>query len=122
MTSGAFSLSDYLGDVIVLACTKCDRRGRYGKGRMIAEHGRAIGLPNCSRALPPTARASGIRSATIPAARTISSWRRGSPRRGGEAGGADLCPRNDPPKTYPPVELVRGHVIYGFCASSVSNC
>ncbi len=46
MTSGALSLADYPGDVIALACSKCDRRGRYSKGRLVAAHGRVVGLPN----------------------------------------------------------------------------
>lgn len=46
MPSGALSLSDYPGDAVVLACSKCDRRGRYHKARLVAEHGPDIGLPD----------------------------------------------------------------------------
>jgi hypothetical protein len=46
MPSGAVTLADYPGDVIVLACEKCERRGRYSKARLVAEHGPNIKLPD----------------------------------------------------------------------------
>ena len=46
MSSGAVTLAQYPADHIELACAKCDRRGRYAKARLIAEHGGAIGLPD----------------------------------------------------------------------------
>ena len=49
MASGAVSLADYPGDAIVVACTKCERRGRYRKALLIAAHGPAISLPTLLR-------------------------------------------------------------------------
>ena len=46
MASGALSLGDYPGDVILLACSKCERRGRYRKASLVAAHGPEIGLPD----------------------------------------------------------------------------
>jgi hypothetical protein len=46
MPSGAVSLADYPGETIELACSKCGRRGRYHKARLVAEHGPEIGLPD----------------------------------------------------------------------------
>ena len=46
MTSGAVTLADYPGDMVVLACAKCDRRGRYRKASLVAIHGAKIGLPD----------------------------------------------------------------------------
>ena len=46
MPSGAVSLTDYPGEWVELACSKCARRGRYHKARLVAEHGAEIGLPD----------------------------------------------------------------------------
>ena len=43
---GALTLAEYPGDVIVLACERCDRRGQFRKERLIAEYGPDIGLPD----------------------------------------------------------------------------
>lgn len=46
MPSGAVALKDFPGDVVELACERCGRRGRYGKARLVAEHGPDVGLPD----------------------------------------------------------------------------
>jgi hypothetical protein len=46
MASGALSLGDYPGDLVVLTSEKCGLRGRYHKARLVAEHGEHIGLPD----------------------------------------------------------------------------
>lgn len=46
MPSGALSLGDFPGDVIRVACSKCDRAGRYRKRSLIAIHGDAVSLPD----------------------------------------------------------------------------
>lgn len=46
MSTGAVLLADYPAEAIELACSKCDRRGRYAKARLIAQHGAEIGLPD----------------------------------------------------------------------------
>jgi hypothetical protein len=46
MSSGAVPLADYPGELVVLACAKCGRRGEYAKARLVAVHGGAIGLPD----------------------------------------------------------------------------
>ena len=45
MPSGAVPLSSYPGDLVVLACAKCDRHGRYRKESLVAIHGGDLGLP-----------------------------------------------------------------------------
>lgn len=50
MASVAVSLVDYAGDVIVPACSICDRRGRYRKAALVAAHDVWIDLPDlCMR-------------------------------------------------------------------------
>ena len=39
-------IGEYPGDVIVLACEQCDRRGVYRKDRLVAEHGPNMKLPD----------------------------------------------------------------------------
>ena len=39
MATGALSPGDYPCEVVVLACSKCERRGRYNKARLVAEYG-----------------------------------------------------------------------------------
>src|SRR5688572_9801076 len=51
MTSGAVKLADYPGEVIVLACEKCERHGRYSKTRLVAEHGPNMKLPDLRHVL-----------------------------------------------------------------------
>ena len=51
MTSGAVTLADYPGDMIVLACVKCERRGVYRKDRLVAEHGPNMKLPDLRHVL-----------------------------------------------------------------------
>lgn len=42
---GALLISDHPGEYVEIACTKCDRRGRYLKTTLIAKYG-DIGLPD----------------------------------------------------------------------------
>jgi hypothetical protein len=44
--SGALLLSDLPGPYVELACTKCDRKGRLSKDRLIEEYGADITLPD----------------------------------------------------------------------------
>jgi len=46
MSAGAKSLAQYPGDVVELACLKCERQGRYRKASLVAIHGATIGLPD----------------------------------------------------------------------------
>jgi hypothetical protein len=46
MPSGAVSLANFPADHIELACSQCNRRGRYAKARLLVEHGSTIGLPD----------------------------------------------------------------------------
>jgi hypothetical protein len=46
MSSGTTPLANYPGDVVELACSKCDRNGRYRKASLVAIHGAEIGLPD----------------------------------------------------------------------------
>jgi hypothetical protein len=42
MATGALSPGDYPCEVVVLACSKCERRGRYNKARLVAEERRDL--------------------------------------------------------------------------------
>ena len=44
MTADAVALATYPADHVELACSKCDRRGRYRKTSLVAIHGPEIGL------------------------------------------------------------------------------
>jgi hypothetical protein len=46
MATGATPLANYPGDVVELACSKCERRGHYRKVSLVAIHGATIGLPD----------------------------------------------------------------------------
>lgn len=46
MPAGAVPLSDYPRDVVELAGSKCERRGRYPKDSLAVIHGPGIGLPD----------------------------------------------------------------------------
>jgi len=58
----ALTLVQYPGEFVVLACERCERRGRYVKARLVAEYGPDIGLPtlrhrlarDCPRVKSPT--------------------------------------------------------------------
>jgi hypothetical protein len=45
-SSGALTLQDYPGDIVVVACPKSGRHGEYRKARLVAEHGADIRLPD----------------------------------------------------------------------------
>lgn len=44
--TGAVPLAAYPAETVDLACSKCNRRGRYAKARLIAQYGAEIGLPD----------------------------------------------------------------------------
>jgi len=46
MPHGYVTLGEYPTAMVQLACTRCDRRGRYRKDRLIAEHGPDMRLPD----------------------------------------------------------------------------
>jgi hypothetical protein len=46
MPTGAVPLIDYPAETVALACSKCERRGRYRKASLVAIHGAEIGLPD----------------------------------------------------------------------------
>ena len=55
------SLGEYPGDLVRLACGRCDRRGQYRKAGLLEKYGGDIGLPElcCS----PTSRRRANRTA-----------------------------------------------------------
>jgi hypothetical protein len=46
MSKGAFTLRDLSGPYVEVACTKCERRGKLYRDRLIKEHGDSIALPD----------------------------------------------------------------------------
>ncbi len=56
MATGSISLTEYPGDMVVVAC---DRRGRLSKARLITDHGRDA-LPDILRKITDCAKASGL--------------------------------------------------------------
>jgi len=44
--SGSLTLADLREPFVELACTRCDRRGRLARERLVAEHGEAVKLPD----------------------------------------------------------------------------
>jgi hypothetical protein len=40
------TITDYRGDVVRLACSKCDRRGQYRKAALIKRYGGSTKLPD----------------------------------------------------------------------------
>lgn len=46
MASGYLTLSDYPGNWAEFACSRCDRRGRLRKDRLILEYGTEKRLPD----------------------------------------------------------------------------
>lgn len=53
MTSGSITLSQIAArtDVLVVACTRCDRAGRYRLDTLIAQHSPHLGIPALLRML-----------------------------------------------------------------------
>lgn len=53
MPTGALTLGDLRGrlDYLDVACSRCDRRGRYRVDRLIADHGAGKGLPDLAAEL-----------------------------------------------------------------------
>jgi hypothetical protein len=45
------TLANYPQEMVRLACTKCERRGQYKRGRLIAEHGTDFKLPDLQHVL-----------------------------------------------------------------------
>jgi hypothetical protein len=45
-TKGALTLANYPGDVIRVACDRCDRRGRYRRPSLVEQFGAGAALPN----------------------------------------------------------------------------
>ena len=43
MATGSISLTEYPGDMVIIACDRCERQGRLSKAGLIADHG--LGLP-----------------------------------------------------------------------------
>lgn len=43
---GSLSLADYPGDYVVVACSKCERRGRLSKAGLIRKYGGDTPLPD----------------------------------------------------------------------------
>jgi hypothetical protein len=60
MATGSLSLNKYPGDMVVIACDRCGRRGRLSKARLIADHGRDAALPDILRKIADCAKASGL--------------------------------------------------------------
>ncbi len=48
-TSGALSLADFPSQTVEIACSRCDRHGRYAKARLAAKYGPGIALPELLR-------------------------------------------------------------------------
>jgi hypothetical protein len=48
---GAYTLGDCADPILKLVCRKCDRVGRYGVARLIAEHGADMQLPSLRHVL-----------------------------------------------------------------------
>ena len=46
MSRGYITLADYPTAMVRLACDRCDRRGKYRKDRLIAEHSADVRLPD----------------------------------------------------------------------------
>ena len=46
--TGSITLADVAArtDALVVACTRCDRAGRYSVGTLIRRHGRRFGIPS----------------------------------------------------------------------------
>ena len=49
MPNGSLSLNEFPHPVVELACTKCGRRGRLHKARLVKEYGGDIALPDLRR-------------------------------------------------------------------------
>tara|TARA_B100002003_G_scaffold214127_1_gene212213 strand:+ start:26 stop:244 length:219 start_codon:yes stop_codon:yes gene_type:complete len=60
MATGSLNLTEYPGDMVVVACDRCGRRGRLNKARLIASHGRDAALPDILREIADCAKASGF--------------------------------------------------------------
>ncbi len=45
MATGSLTLTEYPSDAVVVACDRCDRRGRLNKAKLIAEYGPDAALP-----------------------------------------------------------------------------
>ncbi len=60
MATGSLSLTEYPGDMVVVACDRCGRRGRLSKARLIADHGRDAALPDILRKIADCAKAGGL--------------------------------------------------------------
>jgi hypothetical protein len=46
MTTGSIKLRNHPGDTVRLSCEKCGRQGQYRKGKLIAQFGSDIPLPD----------------------------------------------------------------------------
>lgn len=44
--NGAVRLADYPGELILVVCRKCDRRGQYRRANLVAKYGPDMGLPD----------------------------------------------------------------------------
>ena len=53
MSSGSIILADVAAraDELLVACTRCDRTGRYQMAKLIERHGAAFGVPSLLRLL-----------------------------------------------------------------------
>ncbi len=59
MATGSRTLTDYPGDIVVVVCDRCERRGRLNKVKLIAEYGPDAALPDVLRGIADCTKAKG---------------------------------------------------------------